>query len=329
MASDTAIIGGNSGVSIFTVMSNTKMTVAGVAAVILAVTAAVYQSICRYDSEASLSASVQQARTTAMELASSNRRIADLRHEKAELEAKLIEQSQKVAKLSGAPQEVSPASAEVTYPRWQRAVNKMKAKFALQSYFLQKGIPVKDVDLVLSFMEEPDRITADASELAEMERRKGNWSPANDAKLAETTRDAREDAHQKLLSLVGGEEGWNSLREYLVGSFRDQGIVNRVAAAVYATDTPLNGASGQALAQVIHQNRYSPGDTVGGAQVDPNDLNLASPILAQFGLGTLPLVSDAALAAAAKVLSPEQLAALRQLQEQQLAGLRIAKESRP
>ncbi len=56
------------------------------------------------------------------------------------------------------------------------------------------------------------------------------------------------------------------------------------------------------------------------------DYNRSTPILNEFGLGTLPLVTDAAIAEATKILSPGQLAALRQLQDQQLAALKIAKE---
>lgn len=57
LAADTATIGGLSGFSYFTIMSTTKMMGAAIAAAILAVTAAINQSIRRHDSEDALSAS--------------------------------------------------------------------------------------------------------------------------------------------------------------------------------------------------------------------------------------------------------------------------------
>jgi hypothetical protein len=297
--------------------------------VILAVSAAVYQSFSRHDIEAALSASMQQAQAASVQLAVSNRRIADLQHEKAELQVKLGEQSQKIANLSSAPQDARPPTSQAADLQRKREAGRLIFKSMLQSLFAKWGIPAKDLDEAVRLLQEPSRILADASELAEAERRKGTWSRENDARPAETTRQAIQETYQKLTGLLGGQERVNAMMKYMA-DFRAQEIVNRVAGAVYATDAPLNVASAESLALVLQQNRYTLGDyqrsSVGGAPVTPRDFSLATPILNELGLGTLPLVTDAAIAEATRVLSPGQLAALRQLQEQQLAALKIGKE---
>jgi RNA polymerase sigma factor (sigma-70 family) len=329
MAVNTATLGGLSGFSYFTLMSTTKMTGAAIAAAILAVSVAVYQSIRRHDSEVALSVSMQQAQAASAQLAASNRRIADLQHEKTELQAELSAQSQKIATLSAAPREARPPATQTADLRRQLEARTLGIKSMLQGFFTQWGIPAKDQDEIVRNLMEPTRIRADASELAEAESRKGTWSREDGAKLDETARQAIQDTYQKLIGLLGGEERVHGMMKYL-SDRSSQEIVDRVAGAVYATDAPLNVTSAESLALVLQQNRYAPGDTqrnsAGGAPVSAGDFLRAKPILNELGLGTLPLVTDAAIAEATKILSPGQLAALRQLQEQQLAALKIAKE---
>ncbi len=307
------------------------MTGAAIAVVILAVAVAVYQLSRRHDSDAALSAAMQQAQTASAQLEASNRRIADLQREKAELQLKIGEQSQKIATLSATPAPKDarlPANQAVDLGR-QLEARALGIKSMLQSLFTEWGIPPKDQNEIVRLLMEPTRIRADAAELAEAESRKGTWSREDAAKLDETARQAIQDTYQKLTDLLGGQERVRGMMKHL-SDRTAQEIVDRVAGAVYATDAPLNVASAQSLTLVLQQNRYSQGDnqrnSAGGAPVAAGDLLRAMPILNELGLGTLPLVTDAAIAEATKVLSPGQLAALRHLQEQQLAALKIAKE---
>lgn len=131
------------------------------------------------------------------------------------------------------------------------------------------------------------------------------------------------------LGRILGDEGFRAFAAYS-GTLSERNVVDRLAARVYQTESPLTPEQGDKLADLLKQHAFAPADptrnSLGGISVAPAVIANARRELAKGNAMAdweAP-VTDAAIAAAKPVLTPAQVAALERLQAEQLASFQSA-----
>jgi hypothetical protein len=296
------------------------------AAVILAGAFGVYQLNERRSAEATIAATAERVQATVAKLRSAEDANSALTRDNAELQTKLAAQA-------AAPRSaVAPAATVQRAPEARgrdsaHAADLVMLRFqsAAQPLFERWGIGPEKSAEALRLVSEPARIKRDAVELAKAELRNGNWSRENDAKLGETIKRATQETMQKLEDLIGRDRVQELMK--LGGALGEHELAARVAGDLAFTDAPLSAASGEALVQILQQTKYAPANyqntPIGGTMVTAEAAAAGKALLNEEGLGTLPLITDAAMEKASGMLTPAQVAALRRLQAQQLAVIKM------
>jgi len=319
---------GASGIYVLTLMSMTKtITTIAAAAMLLAGCFGVYQMTKRHAIEAALTTVSQQTDDVTAKWKSTERSNSELQLTNTDLQLKLAAESQKVGVLTSAAQNVPrPAETAAADPRRREEMFMLRLKAAAQPLFDRWNIPPEKHDEVVRLLVEPARIKQDSVELQKAEMEKGNWSQADSAKLGERTKGLIQQTLQNLNNIIGQDRFPELMK--LANSVPEHEVAKRIAGEVYFTESPLNLSTADSLVRILETSRYSPGNTqsnvVGGITITASDFKTASTVLAEQGLGGLPLITDAALTKAGDVLAPSQRAALQRLQDQQVAMIKIA-----
>ena len=128
-----------------------------------------------------------------------------------------------------------------------------------------------------------------------------------------------------------GPEMYSRL-EQLAAATPERNVADQVASQLYLTDTPLSAAQAEQLTQILHENSYrqdgSARASLGAYVPEPAVVGRAlRQSMQQNGLTTSDWkapITDAAMARAKTILSPEQFAALQQLQAWQVTQLQLA-----
>lgn len=159
--------------------------------------------------------------------------------------------------------------------------------------------------------------------------------PADSGSVAQMGRLEKQipiDLQTNMRTLLG-DAGFQQYQQY-TRTLPLHNTIDEVASRLYDTAAPLTAAQAEQLTQIMRQTPFRTpipgfqGNTAAGTFVSVGTYNGAKTQLNLQGGSTLTdwhePVSDAAVAQAAAVLSPAQLAALRQVQEQQIAQLLAA-----
>lgn len=319
---------GASGLFFLTLVSIHKTTTAVAAAgLILLGGFGVYQTLQRRVAEAELASALQQTHALSADLKSAQHANTALAQANAGAQAKLAAASAKTATLaSTAPAAPRAAASPPLDPKRRDALFLVRLKAAAQPLFARWHVPPGQQDEAVRLFMEPARIKQDSVQLQKEALRSGHWSEADSARLGERTAEMIQQVQQSLGAIIG--PGHFSELMQLANSVPEHEVASHLAGEVWFTDSPLNPPAADALVQILQTNRYSPGRdptaTVGGTALTAAELDTASSLLAQPGIFSLPLITDAAIVQAKDVLAPLQLEALRRLQAQQLASIRIA-----
>ncbi len=229
------------------------------------------------------------------------------------------------AKSAGAELDYALTSAEARAAYLKRATLTLKTRF--DRFFQAAGLNGEQQDRFLKLAMDDAEGRLDA--LA-MRRDAGAFDPGGSA-MDRVAMD-RVGTFQKQRD----DEVTNGLRELLGDKFKlametlntvnERNVADKLASRLYYTEAPLTAQQSEQLIKVLVQNGFvNRSDTAGGVSI-PGELSsrrLYLPRSQAMPWMLDALVSDVAIARAADVITPKQIAALKMLQAEQVAELQV------
>lgn len=229
------------------------------------------------------------------------------------------------AKSAGSELDHVLANPEARSAYLKRATLALKIRF--ERFFQTAGLTGEQQDRFLNLMMDDAEGRLDA---LKMRRDAGAFDPGGSTMDRAAIERVREFQKQR------DDEVTQGLRELLGDKFKqameilttvnERNVADKLASRLYYTDSPLTAQQSEELIKVLAQNGFvNKTDTAGGAVIsgELSSRRLYLPLSQAMPWMLDDLISDAAVARAAGVITPTQLGALRVLQAQQIAELQV------
>ncbi len=344
----TATLSGAGATGIF-IMSTSKVITGITAAIALAaIGSAVYQatasrdtasaaasiSLERDDLHARLAATAKRAQQADEALAATQKELETLRASAAQPPAVPI--TRPPASQSGPAMDYVLEHPETHAAFVQQQDLRVKARY--DRFFKTAGLTGREQEL---FFKTKEKVTGEELDFMAVLHTQGFGvgnmpdDPQGRAQFQELLRDHQQNlraASETMRELLGGER-FAQLQRF-ESTIPERNVADQMAARLYYTGSPLTTPQAEQLAEALARNRFasqaepSPGNTLNGTFITPKMLSgRVGQAMQQGGMNLLDWpapVTDAALAEAAKILTPAQLGALREIQAQQLTQFQLA-----